>query len=121
MGIYTGADIGQAGVVGLTAFAPGGSTVVYYERIGARRVRLGQKMVRGSDLGRLDRATTWRCDRLVRRFEADAVGTDGTRYAGAYAVRTPSCRYRFALTVPQRVPRGRTVAWASATPGAWAA
>lgn len=90
-------------------FAPGGSTATYYERLGANRIRLGTGVMRGANLARLDHATTWRCDRLVRRFEVDAVGTDGTRYSGAYSVRTPSCRNRFTLNVPRRVARGRTV------------
>ena len=73
-------------------------------------MRLGSRVFVGDDLARLNRATTWRCDRLVRRFEVDAVGPDGRNYAGAYSVRTPSCLFRFALTTPQQVPRGRRVA-----------
>ena len=108
--VLTGADISRAGRIDLTVFAPGGSVATYYERIGSRRVRLGSRVFVGDNLARLDRATTWRCDRLVRRFEVDAVGPDGRNYRGAYSVRTPSCRFRFALTTPQQVPRGRRVA-----------
>lgn len=107
--MFTGADISRAGRVDLTSFAPDHSVVTYYERVGSQRVLLGTRVLRVDDQARFDRATAWRCDRLVRRFEADAVGPDGTRYLGAYSVRTPSCRYRFALTAAQRVPRGRRV------------
>ena len=108
--VFTGADISRPGRVDLTSFPPDGSVATYYERVGSRRVPLGTRVLRIDDQARLDQATAWRCDRLVRRFEVDAVAPGGTRYHGAYSVRTPSCRYRFALTTPRQVPRGRRVA-----------
>lgn len=109
LGVFTGADITRAGNVDLNVFAPDGSVAVYYERIGGQRKRLGTRVVHGTDLALLQHAASWSCDRRVRRFEVDAVGPDGTRYAGAYSVRTPSCRYRFALSLPRRVGRGHRV------------
>lgn len=104
-----GADISQRGVVNVAAKGPEGSRAVYYERIGGRRVLLGERRLGSPDDSLLRKATVWRCDRLVRTFETDIFAPDGSRYAASFSLRTPSCRDRFALSLPRRVTRGRSV------------
>lgn len=54
----------------------------------------------------LDRAVRWRCDRLDRDFTIAGRNADGIVEAAFFSVRTPSCRNRLTLTVPERIKTG---------------
>jgi hypothetical protein len=103
---FFAADTTEAGVVSLVFFGAEGAPVVYYERIGTRLERLGTRTAAAGAPTKLDNAVTWRCARLVRRFEATSALPDGTRATGSYSVRTPSCATRFRLGVPRRLAAG---------------
>ena len=108
--VFLGGDTGNVGHVTLGVLGPPAATAVYYERVGKTRVRLGERVLGPLNESRLlPNAVPWRCDRLVRRFEVDVNGPDGTPYRGSFSVRTPSCRNRFALSAPRRVARGKPV------------
>ena len=105
---FLGADITQPGVVSLFFFGAEGARVVYYERVGAQRRRLGARS--GAAPGAptvLRDAVTWQCAPLQRRFIATATLPDGRELFGTYSVRTPSCASRFELRAPRRVQRGK--------------
>lgn len=104
-----GADVSHIGNVDLGYYAPVGTQVEFNERVGARLKLLGVATVTKPPLTGLLNAAKWRCDRLVRRFEAIATAPDGTRSQEGYDVRTPSCRDRLSLTVPRRAARGALV------------
>ena len=57
----------------------------------------------------LDRVVRWRCDRLDRHFQVAGRSTKGHVEAAFFSVRTPSCRNRLTLTIPQRVREGGVV------------
>jgi hypothetical protein len=103
---FFAADTSEAGVISLFFFGAEGAPVVYYERVGSRLQRLGTRTSPAGTPTKLENAVTWRCARLVRRFEATSTLPGGTRAAGAYSVRTPSCATRFALGVPRRLAAG---------------
>jgi lysophospholipase L1-like esterase len=103
---FFAADTTEAGVISLFFFGADGAPVVYYERVGDRLERLGTRTSPPGTPTTLKDAVTWRCARLVRRFEATSTLPDGTRATGAYSVRTPSCATRFALGVPRRLAAG---------------
>lgn len=103
---FFAADTTVAGVISLTFFGAEGAPVVYYERIGDRRVRLGTRTSAAGTPTTFEDAVTWRCGRLVRHFEATSTLPDGTPAAGSYSVRTPSCATRFELGVPRRLALG---------------
>jgi lysophospholipase L1-like esterase len=103
---FFAADTTEAGVVSLFFFGAEGAPVVYYERIGSRLERLGTRTSAAGTPTKLENAVTWRCARLVRRFEATSTLPDGRRAVGAYSVRTPSCATRFELGVPRRLAAG---------------
>ena len=103
---FFAADTSEAGVISLLFFGAEGAPVVYYERIGDRLERLGERTSPPGTPTTFKDAVTWRCARLVRRFEATSTLPDGTRATGAYSVRTPSCATRFALGVPRRLAAG---------------
>jgi hypothetical protein len=103
---FFAADTTEAGVISLVFFGAEGAPVVYYERIGDRLRRLGERTSPAGTPTTFESAVTWRCARLVRRFEATATLPGGTRATGAYSVRTPSCATRFALGVPRRLAAG---------------
>ncbi|MGH2841458.1 MAG: hypothetical protein ACRDKY_11615, partial [Solirubrobacteraceae bacterium] len=102
------ADTSQPGVVNLIFFGSPGARVYFDERVGDSVKRLGEAVVSQYGGVALPHATIWRCDRLVRRFEATAVGADGTRARGSFDVRTGSCSNRLELSVPRRVAPGST-------------
>jgi len=104
------ADVTEVGVVGLGYVAPLGSQVEFRERVGNRSKVLGVEPVKPTSppAAGLEEAVRWRCDRLVRRFEATAMAPDGSSSQDSYDVRTPSCVNRLKLSVPRRVARGAT-------------
>lgn len=111
VGVFTGADVSRAGNVDLTVFAPDGSTAVYYERIGSRRVRLGERVVRGAKLPRRvprGRAITvgirdsWRIGGVKPRLCIAAPGARARCRVVALRSGQATRRYRF---TPRR--RGR--------------
>jgi hypothetical protein len=105
---FFAADTTEPGVISLDFFGAKGAPVVFYERIGERRVRLGVRTSAPDTATTFKDAVTWRCARLFRRFEAKSKLPDGTQATGAYSIRTPSCATRFALGVPRRLaPGGR--------------
>ncbi len=103
---FFAADTTEAGVISLDFFGAKGAPVVFYERVGDRRVRLGVRTSAPDTATTFKDAVTWRCGRLFRRFEATSTLPDGTKAIGAYSIRTPSCATRFALGVPRRLARG---------------
>jgi hypothetical protein len=104
------ADATRIGVVRLIFTRAEGSPVEFFEQIGDRIRRLGQSRANPGAQTILDDATTWSCDRLVRRFFATAILPDGSRATGAHTVRTASCADRFRLRVPRRVEPGARAA-----------
>lgn len=105
---FFAADTTVAGVISLDFFGAEGQPVVFYERVGDKRERLGVKQAANGAPTEFKGAVTWRCDRLVRAFEATSTLPDGTLATGAYSVRTPSCATRFDLDVPQRLAVGHS-------------
>jgi len=105
------ASVATVGVVNLSYIAPAGSQVAFNERVGNRLKTLGVSIAKGTDppVAVLLQAVRWRCDRVVRRFEATATARDGTRTQDTYDVRTPSCADRLTLSVPRRAARGALV------------
>ena len=105
------ASVTQVGVVNLSYLAPLGTQVEFRERVGDRLKVLGAATatVESPPSAFLLGAVRWRCDRLVRRFEATARAPDGSRGQDSYDVRTPSCANRLRLSVPRRVARGAAV------------
>ena len=101
------ADATQPGVISLLFWGAQGGEVRYFERVGQKRRALGRARAAAGAVTVLKDATTWSCDRLERRFEAQAVLPDGSMATGEYGVRTTSCAQRFALQVPRRVAPGR--------------
>ena len=104
-----GADVSHTGNVDIGYSAPVGTQVEFNERVGARVKLLGISTVTKRPGTGLLNAVKWRCDRLVRRFEAIGTAPDGSRSQDAYDVRTPSCRDRLSLSVPRRAARGALV------------
>jgi hypothetical protein len=105
---FFAADTTEAGVISLDFFGARGAPVVFYERIGERRARLGVRSSPPDSATTFKDAVTWRCARLFRRFEATSTLPDGTQAIGRYSIRTPSCATRLALSVPRRLaPGGR--------------
>jgi hypothetical protein len=100
------ADATQRGVISLLFGGAAGSPVQFYERIGDRLKLLGSARSAPNTVTVLTDATTWSCDRPVRRFEALAIRPDGSRATGTFNVRTASCAQRFVLTTPRRVAAG---------------
>jgi lysophospholipase L1-like esterase len=89
---------GPAGWIALTVGAPPGATVTLSE-VGAAPFAT---VTMTAPQQTLTHALAWRCDRRVRRLEADALAPDGTRSTAALTVHTPSCAGRFALAVRPR-------------------
>ncbi len=102
------ADTSQPGVVNLVYFGVPGSRVYFDERVGDSVKRLGSAQIGQYGGVVLPHATIWRCDRLVRRFEATGVAPNGARSRGAFDVRTGSCSNRLELVAPRRVAPGGT-------------
>jgi hypothetical protein len=100
------ADATRIGVIKLIFNRAEGSPVEFFEQIGDRIRRLGESRAEPGAATALDDATTWSCERLVRRFFATAILPDGTKATGAHTVRTASCADRFRLRVPRRVAPG---------------
>jgi lysophospholipase L1-like esterase len=88
---------------------PAQRPVTFFERAGDRLEPLGQVTTHAYGVAYLPDATTWRCDRLVRRFEASAVDASGHERRGTYEVRTPSCATRLHVSTPAHVALGRVV------------
>jgi hypothetical protein len=103
---FFAADTTEAGVISLFFFGAEGAPVVYYERIGGHLQQLGTRTSAAGTPTKLENAVTWRCARLVRRFEATSTLPDGRRAVGAYSVRTPSCATRLTLGVPRHLAAG---------------
>jgi lysophospholipase L1-like esterase len=107
---FFAADTSEAGVISLYFFGAEGAPVEYFERVGDRLQPLGTRTSPRDTATAMKQAVTWRCARLVRRFEATSTLPDGTRATGAYSVRTPSCGTRFELGVPRRLAPGSRAA-----------
>ena len=103
---FFAADTTVAGVISLDFFGARGAPVVFYERVGDRRVRLGVRTSPPDTATQFKDAVVWRCDRRFRRFEATSTLPDGTKSIGSYSIRTPSCATRFSLGVPRRLAPG---------------
>jgi lysophospholipase L1-like esterase len=104
---FLAADASQPGVVSLHFFHAGGAPVTFFECVGGRARRLGTRATAAGTPTILHDATTWSCERLVRRFVATATLPTGALATGTYSVRTRSCAQRFELRVPRRVAPGR--------------
>lgn len=107
---FLAADTTHIGTIDLYFLGGPGTRVRFYERVGAEQVVLGDAIVPDDqDAVRLPRATTWRCDRLTRRFEAFAVRADGSVTGGSYDVRTPPCRERLEIAAPRSASPGALI------------
>jgi len=105
--IRFGADTTQTGVINLAFSGAGDAPVKFYERVGGRLKLLGTgQAAPGVPATVLKDATTWSCDRLVRRFTAKVTLADGTHLKRATSARTVSCTRRFELRAPRRVAPG---------------
>lgn len=107
------ADATQTGVISLRFYNAEGARVAFYECVGDKATRLGSNRVDPDPATNppttLDDATTWSCDRLVRRFAAVATLPGGSLASGAYSVRTVSCAHRFELRAARRAAPGSRV------------
>ena len=103
---FLAADASQTGQVNLVAFGPEGTKVAITERVGDRSEPMGSGFVQYYGAFYVLEATTWRCDRLVRRFEAAMIEPSGERHAGRFSLRTPSCRHRMRVEAPEQVTPG---------------
>lgn len=101
---FFAADATRIGVISLHFFGAANVPVTFYEIVDGKRVPLGRGTSPSGETILRD-AVTWRCDRLVRRFEATAPLPGKLAY-GAYSVRTSSCATRLALNVPRRLAAG---------------
>lgn len=104
----------DAGVIDLGMLAPVDSKVTFREIVGGAPTELGTAISVNPKGGAIGGATLypsvpWRCDRLVRYFTATAVTPDDKTIEASNEARTPSCRNRIAVTLPQQVERGRSV------------
>jgi hypothetical protein len=100
------ADRPETGWIRLQVSAPGGGTVDLAEQIGSEQKPLGQATVTG---GRavVNRAETWRCDRLTRHFVATLHAPDGSSESATADIDTPSCAKR--LDIQANVVRNGAV------------
>jgi hypothetical protein len=103
---FLAADATQPGVISLVFFGAGGARVEFFECVEGHLLRLGALESSPDEGGTLHDAAAWNCDRPSRDFRATAVLPDGTRLAGAYAVRTGSCASRLEVRVPRRIAPG---------------
>ncbi|MEA2218489.1 MAG: uncharacterized protein QOJ35_1115 [Solirubrobacteraceae bacterium] len=103
---FLAADATHPGVINLDFFGAQGSRVAYFECIQGRARSLGTRRAKPGKPTIMRGATTWSCDRLVRRFVATTLLPDGSLAAGTYSVRTRSCAQRFQLDAPRRIAPG---------------
>ncbi|MCW3040285.1 MAG: hypothetical protein JWM31_2190 [Solirubrobacterales bacterium] len=97
---------GETGYVALGVFAqPPGATTAFSERVGDTLVPLATVPVDARGFAPLERAVTWRCDRLVRSFVATVTPPSGTPRTADADIRTPSCASRVLLKAPRHVDR----------------
>ena len=97
------ADASETGWINLVAFGTEGTKVQFAERVGDRTEPMGSGVVEWYQATYVLRATQWRCDRTVRRFEATMVEPDGSRHRGRFSLRTPSCKHRVSIETPTQV------------------
>lgn len=97
----------RVGLVDLRWFRAAGAPVTYFECVGEIAQRLGVRSLELDEFTTFRAATSWRCDRLTRRFVATTQGPDGALARGSSSIRTSSCARRFELDLPRRVGRGR--------------
>lgn len=103
------------GYIDLVMQAPAGATVTFSELVDGAPVVLGTSTSvaprTGGDAGLapVPGPVAWRCDRLLRRFSAEARATDGRVVTAVNEVRTPDCRDRIAIVAPKRVAPGTRV------------
>ncbi|MCW3016412.1 MAG: hypothetical protein JWO02_3504 [Solirubrobacterales bacterium] len=101
-----GANTNRLGLVDLHFFNAQGATVTYFECVGDRAYRLGERSLANGAITSMWAATYWRCGRLTRHFAATATLSDGSLTRGTSSVRTMSCAHRFQLDLPRQVARG---------------
>ena len=106
---FLAADATRPGVIDLYFFGAKRARVFFFECVDGALRQLGTGRSIGNDATLLRDATTWRCDRLTRRFVASTTLPDGARATGSYSVRTGSCARRFDIGVTRRAARGATV------------
>lgn len=100
----------EKGHVTMAMLAPAGSTVTFYEVVGADRTEIATAPVQAAE-GAQQGSTRpvkvqWRCDRVVRSFVAIATAPDGSTSEAANEARTPGCRDRIAIVAPDRLDPG---------------
>jgi hypothetical protein len=96
----------RAGLVDLRWYRAGGAPVAYFECVDGVAQPLGVRSHQVGDFTTFRAATTWRCDRLTRRFVAATLRPDGMLARGSSGVRTSSCARRFELDLPRRAAAG---------------
>jgi hypothetical protein len=106
---FLAADATKPGVIDLYFFGAKGRRVFFFECVDGALRQLATGTGTGNDATLLHDATTWRCDRLTRRFVASATLPDGARATGSYSVRTGSCARRFEIGVKRRAAQRATV------------
>jgi len=106
MGLSLLADAAHTGVIGVHVAASPNRAVTLGEIVAGKRHPLTtlSSPMQYWDVAEIAR---WRCDRRVRRFYATTQLVTGEVVSDTSAVRTPSCRGRLALRLPERtVPGG---------------
>jgi hypothetical protein len=104
-GPFISVDPSRLGHIDLLLADVEGTTGRFFERVGERRLLVGEFTV-GPTAVRLTDALTWSCTRRTRRVVADVVHPDGSTASATYAIRTPGCRDRLAIEAPRSAPPG---------------
>ena len=100
----------RIGHIDVVAYGPPGTSVGAGELVDGQVRPLGSFSIAPEGYGELKRAAVWSCERRNRRIVGIARLPDAQAASSEFAVRTPSCRYRFELSLPGRSAPGRRVA-----------
>ena len=100
------ADAVHTGVIGVHVRSAPSTQVTLGEIVAGRRHPL-ETVTSPAEYWDVAQLTHWRCDRQVRRFYATTELTSGEVASATSAVRTPSCRKRLVLHLPEQARPGR--------------
>ena len=106
VGLSLLADAAHTGVIGVHVRSAPSTQVTLGEIVAGRRHPL-KTVTSPAEYWDVAELTHWRCDRQVRRFYATTELTTGELASATSAVRTPSCRKRLVLHLPEQARPGR--------------
>ena len=106
VGLSLLADAAHTGVIGVHVRSAPSTQVTLGEIVAGRRHPL-KTVTSPAEYWDVAQLTRWRCDRQVRRFYATTELTTGEVASATSAVRTPSCRKRLVLHLPEQARPGR--------------